>query len=247
MKPLAIAAFALFTTICPAQDSKALDARREASGQFTLEAGEVAVAGLIDRCAIFLGRNILSSPLELREVPPARLQQRITTDRDGCEELLAGILYSNGLALTWLNEKAGIMEVINLSGPRGREATMRAVTRSVEAVLARPELKTAVITTVPLQHINATIATNSLRPFFASTGGPAAGGTLTIANVGNSTALVLCGMQSQVAHAVQLLRTVDVQSKEPNALELELQARIQTFEARLKAIEDKLAGVSSGK
>ena len=33
-----------------------------------------------------------------------------------------------------------------------------------------------ILTTVPLKNINATIATNALRPFFASTGSPQGGG-----------------------------------------------------------------------
>jgi hypothetical protein len=114
--------------------------------------------------------------------------------------------------------------------------------RSVDEVLARPDLKLPVLVMVPLKHINATIATNALRPFFASTGAPGGGGTLTLGNVGNSSAMLLTGMQDQVAQAIRLIRGCDVPPP-PEQMEQAANSgeRIQQLERRVKALEDKLA------
>jgi hypothetical protein len=120
---------------------------------FVLAAGEVSINDLIDRCAAFLDYNILVSPQELAACVGSggvKLQKAVETDRDGCEELLANLLYRNGLVLTVLDEKLGMLEIIHASGPRGREIQTRALMRTPAQVLARPRLKVPVMTTVPL-------------------------------------------------------------------------------------------------
>jgi hypothetical protein len=263
MKPSSAVAIALsfaaplFTSSGLAQDPKTPPANPAPSqpgttvvpGQFVIEAGEVALPALIDRAATYLGRNILTDARELAAGSPAksvlRLQQRIVTDRCGCEEMLASVLQTHGLALTWADQKAGIMEVLNMSGPRSREVTQRAQARSVDEVLAQPNLKLPVTVTVPLQHINATIATNALRPFFASIGGPQGGATLTLGNVGSSGAMVMNGMQDQVAAAIQMLQKVDQPPKAPTEETLDLRRQLKALEARLKALEEKI-GIGTG-
>lgn len=241
--------FALLPTLCPAQDSK--PAPGKAATPFVVEPGEVSVPALIDRCATYLGRNILVTERELMIAAPGdqtiRLQQRLETDAKGCEAALANLLHTKGMALTWVDEKAGMMEVLNLAGPRSREVLQRAKSRLVEEVMAMPDFKMAVTTTVPLQHVNATIATNALRPFFASTGSAAPGGSLTIGNVGTGNAMVVSGIQSQVAQAIQLLQRVDVPPAAPSKMQVDLEARLAALEQRIKAIEDKLAAVAGGK
>jgi hypothetical protein len=139
---------------------------------FVVAAGEISIPDLVDRCAVYLDCNILLSPHELatQNAPSLRLQKAISTDRDGCEEFLASMLHRSGFALTRLDGSGQMLEVISMMGPRGREVGQRAVQRTVEEVLARPDLKMAVSTMVSLQHVNATIASNALRPFFASAG-----------------------------------------------------------------------------
>jgi len=219
-----------------------------AKAPFVLEAGEIALPSLIDRCAAYLGANILVAPDEMvgPAAQPIRLQQAITTDQVGCEELLAEMLYRSGFALTHSNDKGTMLEVISMNGPRARIVANRSVSLSMEDVLARPNLKRWVTTTVPLQHVNAVIATNALRPFFASTGAPTGAGSLTLGNVGNNSSMLLSGMQDQVAQAVRLLRTVDVPpSKEEQATIFSQAARIDQLEQRVKALEEKLAGAGS--
>jgi len=220
---------------------------------FVHAAGEVSINDLIDRCASFLDYNILVSPQELAVCTGGggiKLQKRVETDRDGCEELLANLLYRHGLVLTVLDQELGMLEVIHASGPRGREIQTRALLRTPEQVLARPRLKVPVMTTVPLQHINATIATNALRPFFASTGGPGPAASLTLGNVGNSSAMLLSGMQDQVAHAINLIRACDVETAADNGLRDGIDGRsihdqLRSLERRVDAIEKKLAALGT--
>lgn len=212
---------------------------------FVVEAGAIELTTLVDRCAAYLDWNILTNAQELSTAGPAagqiRLQKAISTDASGCEEFLASVLARAGLALTFVSPQGPTYEVISTMGPRSREVTNRAMQRTPEQVLARPDLKVVVMTTVQLKHINATIATNALRPFFASTGAPGSG-SLTIGNVGNSSSMLLLGMQDQVAQAIRVLQTCDVQP--PATIEGEStpwQQRVEALERRIKALEDKLA------
>lgn len=214
---------------------------------FVLEAGDVKIGDLIDRAATFLQWNILVNPQELSSASGAgifKLQQRVETDAQGCQELLASLLGTSGFALTSLDEKKSLYEVISMFGPRNREVFNRSVNRSPEEILARPDLRMAVTTVVQLQHINATIATNALRPFFASTGSPNGGSSLTLGNVGNNTGMLLSGMQDQVANAVRMLRLVDVPTAQPPtpglAEQIEaLQDRVAKLEKALEKLTDK--------
>ena len=209
---------------------------------FVLEPGEIKMTDLIDRSAALLGWNILASDPEIAAAGGStaiRLQNRVATDLQGCEDFLTSVLYRSGFALTALDEQKQIYEVIAICGPRQREITNRALSRTPEQVLARPGLKLAVLTVVELKHINATIATNALRPFFASTGGAAGGAQLTLGNVGNNTAMLLCGYNDQVAAAIRLLKTCDVPPP-PEQAPPSLSERIDALERRLTAIEQKL-------
>lgn len=210
---------------------------------FVVEAGELKMGDLIDRAAAYLKRNILSNEQEMANAsqgtPVFKLQQPITTDRDGCEDLLTSLLYTRGFAIVPLDESKGVYEVIAMNGPRQREVFSRAAQRTPEQILARPNLKMSVSVVVPLKHVNATIATNALRPFFASTGGPQAGGSLTIGNVGNNSAMLVSGLQDQVANAIRLLQVADI----PGAPDAPGTAeRLEALSQRVRALEEKIAG-----
>lgn len=238
MKPAALV-FALLTALpaCVAQQG----AKEPPKEPFRLAAGDVQIAALIDQCAAYLQVNILSSPNELQTGQPmsVKLQQSVTTDRDGCEELLTSLLYRSGLGLMWLDDKGSMMEVVNLMGPRSRELWSRTQERSVEAVMARPNLKLPVTVAVPLENINATIATNALRPFFASAG--SVPGSLTIGNVGNNKSLLISGMQDQVVQAIRLVKKCDQPgSYEGQGMPMPDMDRVGKLEARVKALEEQL-------
>jgi hypothetical protein len=204
---------------------------------FAIPAGDLKVADLIDRAAGFLQWNILFHDAELAQgnSSPLKLQQAISTDRQGCEDLLSSLLYQRGFVILPLDEPRHLYEVVSLTGPRSREVTNRAVARTPEQVLARPTLRMPVTVVVSLKHINAIVATNALRPFFASAGPTA---SLTIGNAGNAGALILTGLQDQVATAVKLVQTVDVPPP-PEAAPTPTE-RLEQLEARLARIEKLL-------
>ncbi len=128
------------------------------------------------------------------------------------------MLYIKGFAVVPRGEgDLELLEIVFTTGQRGREVTngARYVTPD-ELAQYRFQTGVPILTTVPLKHINATIATNALRPFFASTGGAQAGGSLTLGNVGNASAMLLQGFGPQVFAAVELLKLVDVPTEQPN-------------------------------
>lgn len=247
MKLAATLLFALIaiTPSCVAQDG----AKAPPKEPFVVEAGEVQLTTLIDRCAAYLDCNILTTPQEMAQASgavTAKLQKAVRTDRAGCEEFLANMLYRSGFVLTYLDGKGETMEVVSMNGPRAREISSRALPTTADAVMARPNLKLCVITTIPLKHINATIATNALRPFFASAGGSS---TLTLGNVGNNTSLLLTGLQDQVAGAIRLIEKCDVPSNDTFDPQsgMPVSPRIATLEARVKELEERIAALEGKK
>ncbi len=128
------------------------------------------------------------------------------------------MLYIKGFAVVPRGEGTlEMLEIVSMSGPRNREVTngARYVTPD-ELHLYRNQTGVPILTTVTLKNINATIATNALRPFFASTGSPTGGGGPTLGNVGNNTAMLIQGFGPQVYAAVKLLELVDVPIEAPN-------------------------------
>jgi hypothetical protein len=229
---VALAAVAALSTACISQQPSA------AERPFVVEPGETKLIDFVDRCAAHLQWNVLVAEQEVSgaSLLAVRLHQRIEVDRAGCEDLLATMLARSGLVLTALDEQKRLYEVLNTAGPRGREIAMRATRRTPDQILARPALCMPVTTVVQLQHINATIATNALRPFFASVGHPSAS-NLTIGNIGNNTGLLLSGLQNQVATAIELVREADV----PERPELDWDKGGKKLWDRLDAIERRLA------
>ena len=128
------------------------------------------------------------------------------------------MLYIKGFAVLPRGEgDLELLEIVNMGGPRGREITSGAKYVTPDD-LAQYKNQTGVpiLTTMPLKNINATIATNALRPFFASAGQP--NGTVTFGNVGNNSAMLLQGFGPQVFAAAELLRLVDIPTEQPNLL-----------------------------
>jgi general secretion pathway protein D len=128
------------------------------------------------------------------------------------------MLYIRGFAVVpRLEGDMELYEIVNITGPRGREVTNGARYVTIEELPKyRSQTGVPILTTVPLKHTNATLATNSLRSFFAITGSPQGGGALTLGNVGNNTAMLLQGFGPQVYAAVELLKLVDVPIEQPN-------------------------------
>ena len=128
------------------------------------------------------------------------------------------MLYIKGFAVLPRGEGAlELMEIVSMNGPRNREITNGARYVTPDAIEEyRNQTGVPILTTVQLKSINATIAQNALRPFFASTGAPTGGGSVVIGGVGNNTAMLLQGFGPQVYAAVKLLELVDVPVEQPN-------------------------------
>ncbi|MCA8963715.1 MAG: hypothetical protein KDC48_02455, partial [Planctomycetes bacterium] len=168
------------------------------------------------------------------------LQLPVVTDQAGCEDLLTGFLWSFGLALVPIDEAKNVYEVLSMNGARGREVMMRTSRRTPEQVLARPASKRFVTVVQPLEHTNATIATNALRPFFASYGGNNAS-QLMLGNVGNSRSMVLSGPQDQVANALLVLQQADVEASEPTPIEQRVEQLAQQLAEQNAELQRRIA------
>ena len=218
-------------SIC-AQETKATPAK-----QFALPAGEIKVMDLIDQCAAYLDVNILTTASDCVSVQPIRLHKAISTDASGCEEVLTSLLSRSGFALTVVDEKHGLLEVLHVNGPRNQEILMRSQQKSVESILARPNLVVPVTTVLTLKHIHASAAHNSMRAFFArSSGSPT---SLQVATSGSASTLIIDGMQNEVARAIRMIQRSDVKA-EMNDQTKSLRSRLSDFAKRLKSLEQKL-------
>ena len=177
---------------------------------FVLEAGTIQLGDLIDRVAAYLDYNLLCNESELSAAPQAgiRLTRRTEVDRTGCWELFNSLLYHQGFAILALDRDRGFYEVVFINGARGREIAGSALFVPNSEIDTYARLKAIpIVTLVSLHGINPTIATNTLRPFFAGTSPSQA--NLTLGNLGNSTDLLLQGFGPQVAAACRMLQLAD--------------------------------------
>ncbi|MCA8943751.1 MAG: hypothetical protein KDB80_14405 [Planctomycetes bacterium] len=106
-----------------------------------------------------------------------------------------------------------VVEIVNMQGAkRGEISTSSLYVAPEDIAEYANQTGVTILTSVPLQHIKATTATTTLRPFFTATGQV---GNLSTGNVGNDRALLLQGFGPQVYAAYQLLRLVDVPPELP--------------------------------
>lgn len=208
---------------------------------FVLPVGQIDPGELIDSAAIFLGRNILWQESELGKQPPFVFQRQLALDALGCEELLCEMLATRSLVVTPIDLARQVWEVVNLNGPRGREVMARAVQRSVDEVLKRPNLKLFVQVAVPLQHINANIATNALRPFFSGYGGGSNMPGLVVGTAGTNEAVLLMGFADQVAGCIRLLQQCDKPLEERNPDLASLQQAVASLQNSISELQARVA------
>ena len=212
----ALRALTLSLTLLPlcatAQDEVPAPQQAPRPAKFVVGVGEHALSDVIQQAARFLGRNILVDENELAQAPSStiRVTERIEADPLGCWEVIGSLLYSKGFGIVPLDEPRDIYEVVFLGGARARSYAGSARFVPENELEAYANLRaTAVLTTVSLDHINANVATNALRPFFAQAGAGAIG-ALTFGTAGNNTSLLIQGSGAQVYAASKLLRLVDV-------------------------------------
>lgn len=214
------------------------------AAQFVLEPGAIEIAELIDRAASHLGWNILVDPQELQHCSnQLKLQNRVEVGHSGCEDLVTTMLATRGVVVRTLDKEKNLYEVISLHGPRAREAFSSPPQKTVEQILERPNLRMPVMTVMQLQNVNAMHATNALRPFFASS--QSNHSQITIGNAGNGKAMLISGLQDQVANAIRVVQQADVQHDDEHAQTVE--ARVATLQERVSRLEKALARLEKEK
>ncbi|HZN37503.1 MAG TPA: hypothetical protein VFD82_01800 [Planctomycetota bacterium] len=213
---------------------------------FSLPPGDHDLVDLVEKAATILGRNLLWQEGE-RQIAKGGQSLTVTLNNPvkltptQFEELLANLLYSRGFAIVPVDAEKGFHEVLCLYGARGREVMNRATWRTPEEVMARPNHCEFVLTSVRLKHINATICTNALRPFFAVSGGNNIG-QLVIGNVGNQEAMVLAGFTDQLCAALRLIRECDQPQTQPPDLNMPGAPNpYPQIQAQIKALQDQVA------
>ncbi|MBK8098579.1 MAG: hypothetical protein IPK26_15825 [Planctomycetes bacterium] len=130
------------------------------------------------------------------------------------------MLYIKGFAVVMRGEgDLEIAEIVSTSGQRQKEIGNSARYVTVDDLEQyKNQTGVTILTSLPLKHINAQVATNALRPFYGMQAGAGAAGMLTIGNVGNNTAMLLQGFGPQVYGAYQLLNIVDKPFDAPELL-----------------------------
>lgn len=232
---LALALSAGASIPLPAQATGA----RPAESQFVLAAGEHDLRTVIGAAASYLGRNLLlveTLPGELR----VDLQVAQKLDRDGCLAVVTQLAYLHGLVLVPIDADRGMWEFINLNGARRGEAMGRAPLLTLDEVRKLKGTRLIVTSVIPVQHVRATAAAQTLRPFFATSGQA----TLNLGTAGSETAVVVSGFVDQVLGAAALIASVDIPGKQEAPTS---QDRLQALEARVAALEAKLRAAEKAK
>jgi hypothetical protein len=178
---------------------------RTAPKKVVVPPGEQSVQQLVQTVARVAKHSILCDEQQLAGAKPIALTEPVTLEAETCEELLCSLLRTRSLALVPVDAERGIYEVIAMNGPRGQEIASSAVARTPEEVLAQPDSKRMVITSVRLQHLNPPVIVNTLRPLFAA---GAAGSGLAVSMTGN-LGVTLRGWQNEVAAALKIIQEND--------------------------------------
>jgi len=209
----------------------------------TLPAGSLPLKDVVDATAAFLEVNILYDETEvLAHGGVIALQTPLALERGAAEDAVCDLTFGNGFVLAPRDAAKGLYELVFLRGPKARGLMQMAPQRTIEQVMSRPLLKQPVATSFRLQNTNATIASNALRPFFASTGGGAPTG-LTFGTADNQTMLV-AGIQCEVVKAIELLRRVDVETENAagqGAPEGSAPTQFQILQLRIAELERTIA------
>lgn len=157
------------------------------------------------------GRTFIFNETEIQQGDPNQNKINfIGTQRVRREEFFAffqTLLYVKNLACVVRGKGATeIVEIINLNGPKRQEAASGAAYIPPER-LADYGAQTGVqiMTAVPVEHVRATVAAQTLRPFFAGAGGA----QLNLGTAGNERVILLQGFAPQVVNAYELIKLVD--------------------------------------
>lgn len=201
-----------------------------APDKFVLEAGDHELVKVIEASARFLNRNYLLAPSEMGDPKPTvTLQQRLELDAAGCEAVVSQLAYTRNLVAMPLDRARGLWEFVNMNGPRRAEVMAHAIVVTPEVARQMRDIRMFVSTQATVQHVRATMAAQTLRPFFATIGGAG----LSLGTAGNERVILLEGLTEHVAKALDIIASID----QPQPLMKLEDDRLSSLENRVKALE----------
>lgn len=207
---------------------------------FVLPAGDLELADVVARASAYLGCNVLiqKGALPAAGQAPLTLQRGLKTDRAGCEEFLATALAHYGMTLTYVDSKQTTMEALHPNAANAERALQRAIPRTVDEVLARPDLAMPATVVVDVAHCNLGEALSAMQPFVAR--GKGLGHGLTVGQLGDSKRLLMIGLQTEIAQALAVLRAVDRPEAATEALRRERDREVEQLQRRIDGLERML-------
>ena len=207
---------------------------------FVLPAGSLELADVVARASEYLGCNVLLQKGALPEAgkAPLTLQRGLKTDRAGCEEFLAAALAHYGMTLTYVDSKQTTMEALFPTTANAERALQRATPRTIDEVLARPDLAMPATVVVDVKHCDLGEALSAMQPFVGR--GKGIGLGLTVGQLGDSKRLLMVGLQTEIAQALAVLRAVDRPEAATETLRRERDREVEQLQRRIDGLERKL-------
>lgn len=207
---------------------------------FVLPAGSLELADVVARASEYLGCNVLIQKGALPDAgkAPLTLQRGLKTDRAGCEEFLAAALAHYGMTLTYVDSKQTTMEALFPTSSNAERALQRATPRTIDEVLARPDLAMPATVVVDVKHCDLGEALSAMQPFAAR--GKGIGLGLTVGRLGDSKRLLMVGLQTEIAQALAVLRAVDRPEAATETLRRERDREVEQLQRRIDGLERKL-------
>jgi len=208
-------------------------AEAPAAGKHRFEAGAHSLQSLVDAAALRTGRNWIVHPgeMEMEGVAAIDMQNAVEVADADIEEFVSELLWSRSFVVVVRKAAADAREVVSMKGTSSRDIFVEAPILGVDEVMAQPASRTPVLVTMQLEHINASIAANAMRPFFARSA------SVTFGSGGNNSMLVISGIQSEVAQVVALLRSVDKPDAGVEKQVTDLQAENAALRAKVRELE----------
>lgn len=209
-------------------------AEAPAAGKHRFEAGAHSLQSLVDAAALRTGRNWIVHPGEMEGVAAIDMQNAVEVADADIEAFVSELLWSRSFVVVVRKAAADAREVVSMKGTSSRDIFVEAPILGVDEVMAQPASRTPVLVTMQLEHINASIAANAMRPFFARSA------SVTFGSGGNNSMLVISGIQSEVAQVVALLRSVDKPDAGVEKQVTDLQAENTALRAQVRELEKQL-------
>lgn len=160
-------------------------------------------------------------------------------DAAGCEAVVSQLAYSQGLVASPLDRARGLWEFVNINGAKRAELLTHATPLTPAEVLRMRDVRIFVSTSVTVQHVRASIAAQTMRPFFASAGGA----SLNLGTTGNESVILLQGLADVVAQALDFIANTD----QPQALPKVEDDRLASLESRVRTLEQAVKRLEGDK